>query len=163
MTWVVPNTARAGDLGPTDSRDPGFAMPLSIPFCSQSPGSRWEEACGSTSLTYMSPLAPDLGRGRLPVCLMLLQEHMPTVLSLQSGSRNTVPQATHTPTTRRHTTHTCEHITHSSRGRTFIFAVCSCNNAVVLFKVSILEQLLSILHILYTSLNTSFYLLLSLT
>lgn len=158
MTWVVPNTARAGDPGPTDSRGPGFAVLLSIPFRSQSPGSRWEEACGSTSLTYIAPLAPDLGRGGLPICLLLLQEHMPTVLSLQSGSRNTVPQATHTPTSTdtQHTHMSTLPIVHVAEHLSLQFAV-------VLFKVSILEQLLSILHILYTSPNTSFYLLLSLT
>ena len=112
MIWVVPDTTRAGNLGPTDSSGPGFAMPLSSPCCSQSPGSRWEEACGSTSLICMSPLAPRLGRGTLPACLMSFQEHMPTVPSLESCYRNWVLQATHTPTnTHRHTIHTCKHIT----------------------------------------------------
>lgn len=106
MTWVVPDTTRAGHLGPADSSGSGFALPLSIPFCSQSPGSRWKEACGGTSLTCMSPLAPRLGRGRLPVCLMSCQEHMPTVLSLESRSRKRVLQVTHTPTdTQTHNTH----------------------------------------------------------
>lgn len=36
-------------------------------------------------------IGPRLGMGRA-ARLMLLQEHMPTVLSLQSGSRNTAPQ-----------------------------------------------------------------------
>lgn len=69
-----------------------------FPCCSESPGSRWEEACGSTSLTYMSALAPRLGRGRSPACLRLFQEHSPTALPSESCSGNRVWQVVQTPT-----------------------------------------------------------------
>lgn len=86
----------------------------------------------------MTLLAPRLGRGRLPVCLTSFQEHMPTVLSLESCSRNRVLQVTYTLTnTRSHVTHTGKHITFTPHCRTFVFAKCSWNNTVMIFRVCI--------------------------
>lgn len=134
-----------------------------FPFCSQSLGNRWEGACGSASLTYMPLLAPRLGRGRLFVCLMSFQGHMPTVLSLESCSRDRVLQVTHTHTN----TRTDTSYTHASTLPSVHIAENSSLQFVIVtmmvFRLSILGHLCSIPYTLYTSPNTFFYLLPSLT
>lgn len=157
---AVPTVDRPGLLLSTKHRWPGLcqtpwgqmslgqltAVALALlclsasPFCSWSLVSRWEEACGSTSLTYMSLLALRLGRGRWSVCLTWFQEYMPIVLPIESCSINRVLQVTHTPTNTQEP-RICirKHITMSSHCWTFIFAICNFKTTIINFRVSILD------------------------
>lgn len=91
------------------------------PFCSRSLASRWEEACGSTSLTYMSLLAPRWGGGGWPVGLTLFQQHKRIVLPVETCSRNRVTPTP--PHTQGHRIRTCKHITINSHYWAFVFAI----------------------------------------